>query len=116
MRDAFEPEPPQGPFLAIVRGTGRGTILPILLRETLIGRLDTNHIILEDASLSRIHARLWLSDAGVEIEDLGSRVGTVVNGRRIEGRRPLADGDELVLGDVALVFSAHPHSASVAGR
>lgn len=107
MRAAFEPEVPQGPSLAIIRGIRRGTILPIVLRETLIGRIDTNHIVLEDAALSRIHARLWLTDDGVEVEDLGSRVGTIVNGLRIEGRRVLADGDEIVLGETALIFSSH---------
>jgi pSer/pThr/pTyr-binding forkhead associated (FHA) protein len=32
-------------------------------------------------------------------EDLGSRNGTSVNGERLEGARPLADGDRLDLAD-----------------
>lgn len=114
MRAAFEPDAPPAYSLAIVRGPQRGTIVPLVLRETLIGRLDTNHLSFESASLSRIHARLRLTDDGVEIEDLGSREGVVVNGRRISGPRRLEDGDEIVLGDVALVLSSEVARAAPA--
>ena len=44
-----------GPRIELTRGDDR-IILPIVLRETLIGRIDSNHVVLDDASISRIHA------------------------------------------------------------
>ena len=98
---------PQGPHLAIVRGPRRGTILPLVFSETLLGRIDSNHIVVEDDSVSRVHARLRRRPEGVFVEDLASKAGTFVNGRRIEGSTRLQDGDQLVVGTVAFVF-AHP--------
>ena len=96
---------PQGPHLAIVRGPRRGTILPLVFTQTLVGRLDSNHLVVEDDSVSRVHARLSRRPDGVFVEDLASKAGTFVNGRRIEGCTRLADGDELVVGTVAFVFA-----------
>jgi len=45
-----------------------------------------------------------VSRDGVVIEDLGSKNGTFVGGRRIDGPTPLTDGDEVRIGDVSLVF------------
>lgn len=100
-----------GPRLAIVRGPERGTVLPLLLAETLIGRIDANHLVVDDPSVSRLHARLSLGVDGVRVEDLGSRSGTFVNGRRIDGPTRLRDGDELVVGTVAFVLSWNGESA-----
>lgn len=100
----------QGPTLAIVRGRERGTILPILLRETLIGRIDSNHIVIDDDSVSRVHAHLLLVPEGVAVEDLGSVSGTFVNGRQLTHRTLLVDGDELVVGTVAFIFAFSPRS------
>jgi pSer/pThr/pTyr-binding forkhead associated (FHA) protein len=42
------------------------------------------------------------------LEDLGSKNGTYVGAERIAGPTPLADGDEVRLGSVLLVFHARP--------
>jgi len=97
--------PESSPTLAIVRGPRRGTVLPVVLPETLVGRLDSNAIALDDASVSRIHARLTRAGHGVTLEDVGSRTGTFVNGRRLDGPVLLHDGDEVTVGDIAFVFS-----------
>lgn len=99
-------ELPRGETLTIVRGPKRGTIVPLVLGETLIGRLDSNHLIVDDPSVSRVHARVVRTPEGILAEDLDSRAGTFVNGRRLEVPAFLADGDELVVGEVAFVFAA----------
>ena len=91
-----------GPRIELQRGDDR-VILPIVLRETLIGRIDSNHLVLDDASISRIHARLVLNNQRVEIEDCGSSLGTQVNGELID-RSPLKHGDVVKLGAVTFLF------------
>lgn len=96
----------EAPTLAIVQGPRRGTILPLVLPHTLIGRIESNHIVLDDASISRVHARLVLDATGVTVEDLRSTRGTQVNGRTIDRPTPLRDGDEVRVGEVVLVLSS----------
>jgi hypothetical protein len=66
------------------------------IRETLlIGRDPDCDIIVvtPDKQVSRHHARLTCTSEGLQLEDLASKNGTHVNGRRIEGPVLLADGD-----------------------
>ncbi|NVB41927.1 FHA domain-containing protein [Pseudenhygromyxa sp. WMMC2535] len=63
-----------------------------------VGRMADCWLTLDDDLTSRYHARFHVGAAGVELEDLGSRNGTFVNGQQIEGRRRLAHGDELRIG------------------
>jgi len=67
------------------------------------GRDAGNQIVLDDVSVSRIHARLDCTDEGVEVSDLGSRNGTFVNGSRI-AKALLRPGDELVIGKTTWLF------------
>jgi pSer/pThr/pTyr-binding forkhead associated (FHA) protein len=62
---------------------------------------------LSDPMISRRHARLSIDSAGrLTIEDLGSRNGTLVNGRVITGVETLAVGDVIDLGDTTLEVAA----------
>ena len=62
------------------------------------GKLD------EDPELSRRHARIARKgDEAWEIEDLGSRNGTFVNGSQIEHPELLAAGDGIEMGGTKLV-------------
>jgi diguanylate cyclase (GGDEF)-like protein len=51
--------------------------------ELVLGRSDDASLRLDDEGVSRAHARVVVSDARVQIEDLGSRNGTFVNHNRI---------------------------------
>lgn len=74
-------------------------------KQTLvIGRSETCDIVLSSALVSRQHARLHVSSEGVQVEDLGSRNGVVVNGVPIEGQQKLAHGDTILLGEEQLKF------------
>ncbi len=69
-----------------------------VVRESLlIGRdPDCDVIVLTpDKQVSRHHARVLLSSEGILIEDLGSKNGTHINNRRIEGPVMLQDGDTI---------------------
>lgn len=88
-----------GPRLRVVVGVSVGAEVE-LGREFLVGRDVPGMGNLQgDDQISRQHARFSVSEDGrVTVEDLGSRNGTFVNGRRIGGPHPLVPGDEVRLG------------------
>lgn len=69
-----------------------------------LGRSTTNDITLDDARVSRSHARLDGGAEGVTLVDLGSSNGTRVNGIRVE-RTTLRPGDTINLGRQHLRYS-----------
>jgi two-component system cell cycle response regulator len=91
-----------GPRIELKRGDDL-LVLPLVLRETLIGRIDSNHLVLDHPSISRIHARLHREGEKVVIEDCGSTLGTQVNGELID-RAPLKHGDVVKMGAVTFLF------------
>ncbi|MEM6269652.1 MAG: FHA domain-containing protein [Bacteroidota bacterium] len=65
-----------------------------------LGRGTDNEVIIQDASVSRKHAQLFIeADGGALIIDLNSTNGTFVNGQRIDGQYRLRPGDAVHLGD-----------------
>ena len=61
--------------------------------ENVIGRE-----LLGTPDASRHHARIDVDGAQISIEDLNSKNGTFVNGKRIEKQTMLQDGDQIVFG------------------
>ena len=57
-----------------------------------------------DQAVSRRHAAIYHSPDHDEIEDLGSKRGTLVNGTRVQGRRTLRPGDIVQLASVRLRY------------
>ncbi|MBK5298915.1 MAG: winged helix-turn-helix domain-containing protein [Vicinamibacteria bacterium] len=70
--------------------------------DNLVGREPPIGVWLDSASVSRHHARIVVDGGSLSLEDLGSRHGTWVNGRRITGRLEIADGDELRFGPIVM--------------
>ena len=91
--------------LVLMDGPRAGTVFPLILKETLVGRLDSAHLVLDDLTVSRLHARLVLKDNNVFLQDLFSRDGTWVNGVAVAGVRKLVDGDLIAFGDVLVAFA-----------
>jgi DNA-binding winged helix-turn-helix (wHTH) protein len=79
-------------------------VLPLQPGENLVGRGDEATIRIESAKVSRVHARIAVAQSSATVEDLASKNGTFVRGRRIAGPVELTDGDEICLGSVLLVF------------
>ena len=69
--------------------------------EFTIGREQTD-LHLEDEEVSRRHARFTAVPGGLELEDLGSRNGTRLNGVRIEQTVPLSDGAQVRIGQTTM--------------
>jgi pSer/pThr/pTyr-binding forkhead associated (FHA) protein len=83
-----------------------------LLREDVlsepvikVGKLASSHLRLDDDSVSRMHAVVEVGGPDdVQLIDLGSTRGTLVNGEKITKAR-LRPGDEISFGDVRVVIS-----------
>jgi pSer/pThr/pTyr-binding forkhead associated (FHA) protein len=82
----------------------------------VIGRGLGCDVRVSSKKVSRNHARIRLADRAATLEDLGSRNGTYVRGERVAGPVALADGDDIRLGAVELVFriAADPESETEA--
>lgn len=72
--------------------------------ENVIGRSDACAVVVHASGVSRQHARLTVSDESMVLEDLQSKNGTFVNGKRIAQKIALHDGDEIRLGAALLTF------------
>ncbi|MCH8205880.1 MAG: FHA domain-containing protein [Chloroflexi bacterium] len=100
--------PVQGDQAALVveGGPNSGAIISLPSGTAVLGRQSDNDIVVDDAGTSRRHAAIHQGDEGYYLADLGSRNGTSVNGRRIDGEYLLMHGDVIRLGggDVSLVF------------
>jgi pSer/pThr/pTyr-binding forkhead associated (FHA) protein len=70
----------------------------------VLGRSLDADIRFDVPGVSRRHARIVVDGEHVALEDLGSQNGTYLRGERITGRATLADGDEVRLGPVSIVF------------
>src|SRR5438093_1962208 len=75
--------------------------------QLTIGRDSGNEIVINDAEVSRRHARLTFQGGKYVLEDLGSTNGTFVNGQRLAGPRVLKSGEVVSFGEqIVLVFEA----------
>jgi DNA-binding winged helix-turn-helix (wHTH) protein len=74
--------------------------------EHILGRSNEAAIFVDDAAVSRQHARITIDEAGATLEDLGSKNGTMLNGHAIEAPALLKDGAVIVLGATGLRFRA----------
>jgi DNA-binding winged helix-turn-helix (wHTH) protein len=78
--------------------------MPLVEGENVLGRERTAGIWVGHASVSRQHVKIAVSGQAAVLEDLGSTNGTWVGSRRLEGCLPLANGDEIRVGEVRLLY------------
>ncbi|MDY0004973.1 MAG: FHA domain-containing protein [Polyangia bacterium] len=78
--------------------------IELRLGETLVGRSEECGICLDDDRLSRVHAKLLVSEEKAEILDLGSRNGTHVNEVQVKDRMTLQGGDRIRVGQTVMQF------------
>jgi FHA domain-containing protein len=75
--------------------------------QLVIGRDSSSAIAINDAEVSRKHARLTFQGGKYVIEDLGSTNGTFVNGQRLVSPVVLKSGDVVSLGEqIVLMYEA----------
>jgi len=92
-----------------------GTRVPIAESVT-IGRAPDNTIRLDDPSVSRHHATVVVNGGAPPlIVDVGSRAGTILNGRKLTSSAALADGTTIQVGNSVLRVERR-RAESEAGR
>lgn len=72
--------------------------------DHVLGRTNDAAVFVDDVGVSRHHARITIGEHGATLEDLGSKNGTMLNGRAIDAPAVLADGATIVLGTTVLRF------------
>ena len=88
-------------------GPTPGKVFELTQNELYLGRDVNNDIVVNDAEVSRKHARFILQAGGYVLEDLGSTNGTFVNGQRLMGPHVLRPGELVMFGEnVGLVFES----------
>jgi pSer/pThr/pTyr-binding forkhead associated (FHA) protein len=91
---------PSIPYLLIVGGPTNGTRVELMdeMGEILMGRTPDCPVQIPSPTVSKHHARIIRRGAIIEVEDLGSANGTLVDGQPVKGVQPLKDRDEIILG------------------
>jgi DNA-binding NtrC family response regulator/pSer/pThr/pTyr-binding forkhead associated (FHA) protein len=92
------------PALLALFGPKQGLRIP-LTERLILGRGATADLQLVDGKVSREHCRIDATGARAMIEDLGSQNGTYVNGEVINRPTPIAEGDEIMVGDTLLLVA-----------
>src|SRR4030067_880370 len=64
-----------------------------LKNDIVVGRDDTCQVVIQNRQVSRYHARIVSLPQGVQLEDLGSKNGTHINGQEVVEPIMLQDGD-----------------------
>jgi DNA-binding winged helix-turn-helix (wHTH) protein len=86
--------------------------IPLRQGENVIGRSHDAVAQIDSPSVSRRHARILVAEGKALLEDLGSKNGTWLHEKLIEGPVPLSDRDAIRVGTVQLVFLSSPRPGS----
>jgi phosphoserine phosphatase RsbU/P len=86
---------------------GKTVTLPLDRDRIALGRSSANELCYpDDIGLSRQHLVLARKDGQWQVQDLGSKNGTLLNGRRVEGSAPFRLGDHIAAGHLIIEFVA----------
>jgi hypothetical protein len=102
------------PFLEVLGPEIHGRRIPLVREALVLGNAPTCDVCLEDPDLSPQHAAVRRVGGTVVVEDLGSRLGTFLDGVAVTAPSELHAGDVLTLGDVRLRYGEAPTEAPAA--
>jgi FHA domain len=91
--------------LVVVRGKPEGKVIPLVGPNFKIGRGETCHLRPNSEQVSREHAEFTIGGDSVSVRDLGSRNGTLVNGKALTGEARLKDRDLVQVGPLTFAVS-----------
>lgn len=90
--------------LLVVGGELNGSLFDLIGSSVSVGRSADNTIPLDFNGISRYHFKLNADGAEFILEDLGSKNGTFLNNKKVEGSAKLNKGDIIKIGAVALKY------------
>ncbi|MHC4829980.1 MAG: sigma 54-interacting transcriptional regulator [Planctomycetota bacterium] len=91
----------------IVTGPRGKDVVPIKGEVLSIGRAEENDIQIKEPESSRHHCKILRSEGAFKLVDLGSRNGTLVNGRRVQWSI-LREGDQIRIGKTKIYLGHIP--------
>jgi serine phosphatase RsbU (regulator of sigma subunit) len=92
---------------------GKNVNVPLDRDRITLGRSSANELCYpDDAGLSRQHLALTRTGETWQVEDLGSKNGTVLNGRRIDKPMAFKEGDRISAGHLTIEFADMPLSTA----
>ena len=92
--------------LIVVRGKPEGKVIPLTGPKFKIGRGETCHLRPNSEQVSREHAEFEIGSDTVQVRDLGSRNGTLVNGKALTTEAyKLKDRDLVQVGPLTFAVS-----------
>src|SRR5580765_7993695 len=95
---------------------GQPPVSHVLKDETItIGRMKSNTIVIEDGSISLMHAKITRKDGQFFLKDLNSTNGTIVNGQPI-GEVRLRDQDRVRFAEITTQFVADAELTTAAAN
>jgi sigma-B regulation protein RsbU (phosphoserine phosphatase) len=87
---------------------GRTATIPLDRDRISLGRSSANELCYpDDSGLSRQHLAITRSEGQWFVEDLKSKNGTLLNGRRIDQKMPFGVADRVSAGHLILEFAEH---------
>ncbi len=93
--------------LVMRQGPTPGATFSLEGDQLIIGRDSSSGVAINDAEVSRKHARLSFQGGKYVLEDLGSTNGTFVNGQRLASPVVLKSGDVISFGEqIMLMYEA----------
>ena len=96
-----------GAQLVEISGPHAGRVHELPYGEHVAGRGGGAQLLLEDGDVSRRHALLKVAPRGLSVEDLGSKNGVLMGGRRVEPSEILVHGQVITIGNLRLRI-VHP--------
>jgi len=104
--------------LVVVRGKPEGKVIPLVGPSFKIGRGETCHLRPSSELVSREHADFTITGNVIQVRDMGSRNGTLVNGKALTSEAvELKDRDLVQVGPLTFAVSiqgAAPAAARLA--
>ena len=94
--------PPQPQRLVVVAPPDHHGLTFPLGEEVTLGRAAGCAITLDDAYASQMHARFFLREGVLYVEDLGSTNGTYLNRAKVAGPMLVGAGDQVQIGSTVL--------------
>src|SRR3954468_10104093 len=91
--------------LIVVQGKPEGKTIPLAGPVFRIGRGETCHLRPNSERVSREHAEFTVTADEVMVRDLGSRNGTLVNGKALTQPQALNDHDLVQVGPLTFEVS-----------
>jgi len=90
--------------LVLLKKNGVHKTFPLASTTTVLGRRHDCDLRIPLPNVSRRHCQLMQNGDSVELQDLNSKLGTFINGKRVERQVSLKAGDYIGIGPLIFVY------------